>query len=334
MALNPYQISPNIIPTKKPASTYGANQAWDGTTAFNMNGTSNIQPYGADNFSYNPNPVSSSQYTAAPAQNFSIKANPAAGVDYSGMPANTNPLGPQSGSGLAPSGNYNPLGPQSGTGLNPTSMPSTANPLGPQSGTGLNPNENSMPPQDTGAFNSQYATWDNIQPYMNPYLDKIISQGTNAIEHSAAGKGLFGSTGNVNDIGNWATNASSQAYNDAVNRFGQDRGYATDQYWNNRNADTSDAWKTYDANWDQYKYGNADYQGKLGDYYNQNNGVTNTGVNASNKAGEITQDQASALASLGLSAAQIKALGASAQGSNQTGMIDSLIKFIPLLLAA
>lgn len=81
----------------------------------------------------------------------------------------------------------------------------------------------------------QMATMGNIQSYVNPFLDKIIAQGTNAISHSGAGRGLFGSTGNINDIGTFATNAASNAYNDAAGRFMQDQNSLQNDYTGDRN---------------------------------------------------------------------------------------------------
>lgn len=206
----------------------------------------------------------------------------------------------------------------------------------------------------TGGMMGQQATMDNIKPYLNPYLDQIIANGTNAISHSGAGKGLFGSTGNMNDIGTWATNASSQAYNDAASRFAQDRGfmadqawnqygagvnagqdalnraagdrgYMTDQYWNNRNADTADYWKTYDANWDQYKYGDAQYQGLLGDYYNQNKDITGMEQGGANSTGALYAALGNALAGLYGDSGNAAAAGGIAGSNANRGLIGNIL---------
>jgi len=247
----------------------------------------------------------------------------------------------------------------------------------------MNPAAQNIPGGAPNPMMNQGATMDNIQSYVNPFLDKILANGTNQIEHSGAAKGLFGSTGNINDIGNWATQASSQAYNDAANRFAQDRGYFSDQAWNQYGAgvnaqqnamnafsqdrnyfnnnqwqgynagnqaaqqaqsqfntdrstmlnqantqtanDNQNYWNTYNANWDQYKYGDASYQGKLGDYYSQNNAISNTGQTASNNVGNINSNLGTALAQLFGNQGGVQAQGAVNSGNQNISLISGLL---------
>ncbi len=209
----------------------------------------------------------------------------------------------------------------------------------------------------SNAMTGQQATMDNIKPYLNPFLDQILANGTNQIAHSGAGQGLFGSTGNINQIGSWAANASSQAYGDAMNAFNQDRGYfndqdwqrygagvqagnqaqqnfnqdrgfMADQYWQGRNADTQDYWNTYNANWDQYKYGDAQYQGQLSDYYNQNKDITGAEQGAADNTGALYSELAKALSGLYGDSGNAAAAGGIAGSNANRGMIGNILGLI------
>lgn len=182
-------------------------------------------------------------------------------------------------------------------------------------------------PQGNG-LNTQYATLENIQPYMNPYLDQIINRGNNAIQQSAAARGGLQSSGTINDIGDWTSQATANEYNNATNRFNSDRGYMTDNYWKDRTANTSDYWDTYNANWDQYKYGNADYQGRLNDYYNANQGIVNQGINGANNTGSIYANLAQALAGLYGDQGNATAGGIMGSSAASRGMIGNILGMI------
>lgn len=181
------------------------------------------------------------------------------------------------------------------------------------------------PGPDNG-FKTQYATMENIQPYMNPYLDQIIKNGTNAIEHSAAGQGLFGSTGNVNDIGTWAADKTYQAQNDAFGKFAQDRGYMTDQYWNTLQNDQDQSWKNYDANWNQYKYGNDDYLSRMMNSYNRAQDQVKAGQNATNTYSDSSNALAQAIAMMFGGMGNVGSQGVSNQNDIISGFIDDLMK--------
>lgn len=245
----------------------------------------------------------------------------------------------------------------------------------------MDPNAMNIP--NGQGISGQNGTLANIQPYLNPYLDQIIQQGTNAISHSGAAKGLFGSTGNINDIGTFATNAASQAYGDAFNRFntdrgyqaGQewnrygagvdagnqaygryaddrnfqnsnawrgydagtaagadalnrqaaDRGYMTDQYWKGRDADTSDYWNTYNANWNQFKYGDAAYNGLLSDYYGANKDITGAQQGAADTTGGLYAALGNALAGIYGDSGNAAAAGGVAGSNANRGFIGSLL---------
>lgn len=186
-----------------------------------------------------------------------------------------------------------------------------------------------QPPTTQGnSFNTQYGTMDNLAPYMNPFLDSIIARGNRAIESSAAARHHLGSTGVNNQIGDWTGQAQANAFNDARNAFNADRGYMTDAYRDNRNFDYGAYQDANKWNYGLYRDQVNDYNNLMNGYQGQISGLSNTGYNAANQAGQLTQDQASALASLGLSQAQIQALAASAKGNNDSSAIDAGIKLL------
>lgn len=139
----------------------------------------------------------------------------------------------------------------------------------------------------------------------------------------ASGDRSFGQGAYQNDVNN-----GMWAMQNAQGQFNNDRNYMTNNYWDNRNADTADNHYNNNFNWDQYKYGNADFQGKLGDYYNGNQAIDNTGLMGVNSSGQLTSNYADALAQLygqqgNTSAAQIQGMG----NQNQ-GMISNILKLI------
>jgi hypothetical protein len=144
----------------------------------------------------------------------------------------------------------------------------------------------------------------------------------------ASGDRNFGQGAYQNDVSN-----GMGSLQNSQGQFNTDRSYMTNQYNTMNAADTARNQYENNFNADMYKYGNADYEGKLGDYYTQNNGITQTGINASGQSAQNTQDLASALATLGMSAAQIQATIKMAQSGQQAGMIGSGLGLLGTLLA-
>ena len=184
----------------------------------------------------------------------------------------------------------------------------------------------------SSAFNTQYATLDNLKTYMNPFLDQIIARGNKAIQGSAAAQGLLGSSGTLNNIGDWTAKATEGAYNDARNAFNSDRGYMTDQYWNNRNSDTNAFNTANNFDWNTYQYGNNDYLSRLGGYNTGNNGIVNTGINASNNSGTIQGNLGQALSQLFGNQGGVLAQSSMNNGNNNSGLIGNLLSFLPYLV--
>lgn len=89
----------------------------------------------------------------------------------------------------------------------------------------------------------QSATAENVQAYANPFLSQIIDQGRRAIEKSASGSGLRGSSAMLADVGNFATKAAQQNYNDAITQFNNNQSNTINDY-NDTRKFQQDALKT------------------------------------------------------------------------------------------
>lgn len=212
--------------------------------------------------------------------------------------------------------------------------------------TAQNQNVSTPPPYAGGAqmssgssqgqpagFNTQYATWDNIQPYMNPYLDNIIAKGNNAIQGSAANRGLLGSSGTFNNIGDWTAGATQKAYQDATTNFNNDRDYMTGNYW-----------KTDAANRSDYQYENNFRSGLYQDQFNAYNNMMSGNSNQQQflskygpeAAGEISRiaqatgaSEAEIYNMMGLITGQQQAN----QGSNNQGLLSGISGALPGLIS-
>jgi len=196
--------------------------------------------------------------------------------------------------------------------VNPPPMPEMQNPG--QVG-GYNP----------GGFQTQYGTLDNLQPYMNPYLDSIIERGNQNIMANASARGHLRSTGLDNQLGGWAADATARAYDDAWSRFAGDRGYMTDAYRDNRDFGSDNYWKTNAMNYGMFTDAKTDWRQDMQNWYNAMNGITNTGINASNQAGAIQTLLGSNLAGLFGNQGDVGAMGAIQQGNNNTGLVSGLL---------
>lgn len=184
------------------------------------------------------------------------------------------------------------------------------------------------PGYQAGAFNTQYGTLGNIQDYMNPYLDQIIERGNKNILASASARGLLGSTGTENRLGEWATQAQADAYNDAWNRFNTDRGYMTDTYFGNedrnyRNYRDTNAW-----NYGLFTDERNDWNARMADWANQMQGIADTGMNATNTSADVWANYFNALAGLYGEQGDVAAARAMQQGNNNSGLLGGLISLL------
>lgn len=128
----------------------------------------------------------------------------------------------------------------------------------------------------------------------------------------ASGDRSFGQGAYQNDVNN-----GMGAMQNAQGQFNTDRNYMTNQYNTMNAADTANNHWENNFNADMYKYGNADYEGKLNDYYNQNNGLTNTESGAANNAGDVYSQIAKALAGVYGDSGNVAAQGGiAANGAN------------------
>lgn len=332
---NNFGIQPNTQPQQYPTRQYSISKwgqsttpgqyAWDGSTAFNMNGQSNTQPHSAPassqtQFQMRANPTASSTYTPAPsAAQFQMQANPAASSQYT--PAAPMSAGAQASAAVGgpATSHYTPPAGYNGA-ATPAPSPTPDNS---QFQQGFNPQ----------GLNTQYGTLDNLQPYMNPFLDQIISKGNNAIQNSAAARGLLGSSGTLNNIGDWTTSAQQGAYQDARNAFNGDRQYMTNNYWDNRTANTNDLNNANTWNYGLFKDQLNNYQGNLNDYYTQNNAINSQGQQGANNSGTIYGNLGDALAQLYGDMGNVQAQGSQAQGNNNNNFLSALTSLLPLLLA-
>ncbi len=179
--------------------------------------------------------------------------------------------------------------------------------------------------QNPAAFNTQYATLENLQPYMNPFLDQIIAKGNKAIESSAAARGGLLSSRTGAEMGDWTTNAQIGAYGQAQNAFNADRGYMTDNYWKGQANDFNNYWANENHGWDMYKYGDQDYLSRLLGSYGQNQGLVNAGMTGAGNSGAIQMNLAQALASLYGEQGNVKAGEIMGSNSQQNGLLGSVL---------
>lgn len=175
------------------------------------------------------------------------------------------------------------------------------------------------------AFNTQYGTLENLQPYMNPYLDQIIERGNNAIQSSAAARGLLGSSATLNNIGDWTAQAQQRAYSDARDAFNYDRTYMTDVFRDNRNNGQDQSWKINSWNYGIFGDEKTDYDQRMKDWYNQTNGITQTGINATNNTGDLYAALGQALAGLYGEQGNVQAGGIMGGSAANRGLIGNIL---------
>lgn len=179
-------------------------------------------------------------------------------------------------------------------------------------------------------FQAQYGTLGNIQDYMNPYLDSIIDRGNRNILASASARGLLGSSGTGNELGDWAARAQADAYEQAFNKFAADRGYMTDTYRDSRDFDYRNFRDTNAWNYGLYGDEWADWNQRMKDWYAANSGLVNTGIGAAGTAGDIQGDLGWALAMLYGNRGDVGANSAINQGGINNSAIDAIISLLTL----
>lgn len=68
------------------------------------------------------------------------------------------------------------------------------------------------------------------EDYINPYYDKIIGDTAATVQHTAAGAGLGRGSGAANAIAEAVAQKNEQLYNDAYDRFTNERAFAYNKY--------------------------------------------------------------------------------------------------------
>lgn len=179
-----------------------------------------------------------------------------------------------------------------------------------------------------------YATYKNIQDYRDPLTDKLIASGSRAIQGSAASRGMLKSSGTIEDIGDWAVGAESNAQQQAMSAFIADRTGMYDIFKDQRDFDYNNYKYQNDLSLGLYSAEKDDYQKQLSDWYSQMLGLSKTGENAANNASDLTTGSATAMANLFMAMAQMQSQGGVAQAQNQSSFMGDLFKMLPMLMSA
>lgn len=353
-ALNPKTTQTGIIPGFNPNATpSNGGISWFGQgapTVFNMNGQSNIQPYQA--------PKPSSNYQPASQTNFQVRSNPTAQMGTF-EPAQNNtvfqmPRTPTPGmtNDAAPS--------------NPSTFLMPGDPAATQQST-------TAPPVPQGDQSPDFGlTMESLMKYMGdthmPTMDEIQmdpsyafqqQQGINAIDSSAAARGGLLSSGHTKDILDYSQGLASQEYGKAFDRYQGNQQFKANQLgnaWNMLNGDRTFGANRYDAGFNQnmqqntfdqnaYQYANTtglnQNQQNIENWFKQmgvansnDSGLAGVGQKSAGDAVNLTTDMASALASLGMTQAQIQAMTTMGASGQNRSTIGDLISFLPMLLGA
>ena len=317
MPFTPYQPYQPFKPSQPTGTTPPVNRNWStGQTAWDPKGLFGTNQQ--TGMTSNPNPT----------WNFQTRANPTAGMVAD--PGNTDVASSMPNSWNMPNtyqdtgaGNTNVATPTPMAQMPATTMNGMTMGGGSPAPTWNNPAYSAG--YDPGAFTTQYGTYENLQPYMNPFLDQIINRGNNAIQSSAAARGLLQSSGTINDIGDWTAQAQGQAFNDARNAFNNDRNYMTDAYFGNydrgyRNYRDTDKW-----NYGLFQDEKSDYDTRMRDWYNQINGITQTGIDATDKSGALYAALGQALAGLYGEQGNTSAAGLMGGSAANRGLVGNIL---------
>lgn len=87
--------------------------------------------------------------------------------------------------------------------------------------------------------NNQFGYTKTADDFVNPYMDRIINDTAQSVQHTAAGAGLGRGSGAAASIADAIVKKNEELYNDAYNRFTDDRQFEYNKYAdyiNNRQA--------------------------------------------------------------------------------------------------
>lgn len=263
-------------------------------------------------------------------------------------------------------GNMTPWAPPSG----PASLPGNA-PIAQAPGPGIgSQNLGGAPGGNTGSFNTQYATTNNLNPYMSgwggspyqyqgpgefrpesdPGFEFAKQQAINAIQNSASARGMLGSTGTMNDIVDRINGLSWQHVNDAFGRYANQRDFGRDTYRDDRNFYAGDVGQARDSffgdrnymtdvfrdnrnfNYGGYRDQVGDFNQRLQNWFNQNQGLVDTQSRASGAGAALPLGYAQTLADLFSGRGDARSAGRIGRYNSQAGFANSLLGFIPSLL--
>ncbi len=310
----PYKPNPN---------TPAGNQSWFGNgaqTAFNMNGTSNIQPAGATQFQTRANPTASmGTFVPSSPTNNTFQFNPL-------KPAAENPV-------------YNSPSQQNSQPGNQYDFGSSIDALMKYMG------------------NTAAPTMDQIQ--MDPGYKFREQQGLRALDASLAGKGHLDSSGYGQSVLDYSQGLASQEYQNAFNRYTDNQKMKLDNFRNAydmSNTDRNFIAGRNDTGWNQnYQQGRADrsdYQydtttglnqnqqnmdnwfKQMGDAQQADSGLAGTGFGSAKEAVDLVTNSASTLAQLGISQANIQSMQEMAQRGDNAGLMKSLFGLLGMGVGA
>jgi hypothetical protein len=355
-----YPGSGMYAPRSQPAPAFATNQGSWGMNLDNPFGTG----FPSTGSTFQP-PTQKQTYVQAPGPAMGESFTPPGLDALTADPFGTRTINTQTGGAFvngSPVGNVNPLNMDvltpPPTFTPPVQMPGFMAP-GMQTQYATRDNLGGYGSGWNGRYAFQEGGLDALQPYMNPFLDKIIERGNNNILATASARGHLRSTGLENQLGEWATQAQADAFNDAWNRFSADRGmkrgiyendrgfaqsdqlnafnqmfgdrgHMADQHWNNYDRSYRNFVDTHDRNYGIFTDERTDWNTRMKDWLAANQGIVNTGVNAAGTAGNIQGDLGRALAYLYGDRGNVGATQATNQGSINSGGIDALLGILSM----
>ncbi len=125
-----------------------------------------------------------------------------------------------------------------------------------------------------------------------------LNQGLDAVQNRMAGRGLISSGAEQTGIMDYASGLAAQEYQNAYNRFDNDRNYMTDVYRDSRDFDYGNYWDTNKWNYGLFTDERNDWNTRMNGLQTGMNGIVNTGVNATGNAADVYGNFFNALAGL------------------------------------
>lgn len=186
-------------------------------------------------------------------------------------------------------------------------------------------NTNNPTPVAVTPMDVPFATWENIQPYFNPYYQHLIDQGTRAIEASAASRGRLRSTRTEGEIGNWAVNAGAHAYDAAMGNFMADRMGMYDIFKDSRDFDFQNLWTNNAFNYQAYRDQIGDYNSAMGNQQALLTALASMGPEMAKVAAQLAGSTGTANANMYMAMAQLMAMLGMSKGQQQGNFISDLI---------